>query len=323
MNIYQTWFTFYTFNLTEWRDVDWQSKDCNECLAIMLSDCNPYIWGDNTLSADPATWGDFVKIWGNIEEEKTIEDARKCVLELYDYYDRTFCETFNNKGLPNRENILPDHAWNRYANVIKSLNNKDYKDKNEWFDLMRANKDEFLKKPLSEMPITKQRLSAIPITKRRLSAIPITKKKPEEIQEAVPLQKYKQTEADKQLERLVSFPLKTIKEKSGELCLDFEGYALNISSPFSFTMGNETILDKQDIFDENFDEQVLRFFNDDVIEDYIMKDARAGKLGSFKLFFKNGTVLEVFENATWSLNGFEVTPQGIKIKENKMKINGG
>ncbi|MDR1101981.1 MAG: hypothetical protein LBL34_06510 [Clostridiales bacterium] len=145
------------------------------------------------------------------------------------------------------------------------------------------------------------------------------------------MQKYKVTVADKALEEIRGKPLIQISNADGELYLGFgemiqwdkhkaPQYVLKIATQFRFTLDTEIILGKQDLFwpsyeeshkkgfkmDEfnpnskkqsRFNEQIERFFNADVIGDYIVKDVRAGKMGDFLLIFKNGARLEVVSDA--------------------------
>jgi len=133
MNIYQTWFTLYTFSHFDWKD----SK--NDDLIVIISGCNPYVWADDLLSADPAAWPEFEDVWGkdSLEKEISIEEAREKVKSYFKFYEKT---GFN---FGNLDELIPIETWNKYANVIISLGNKDFTDKKEWFELLKENKNKF------------------------------------------------------------------------------------------------------------------------------------------------------------------------------------
>jgi hypothetical protein len=139
MNIYQAWFTFYTLSLIDWEDVHAENEVVNEGLLQLLSDSHPYTWGDEILSADPACFDRFAEIWGDMEQEKSLDEAYDCIVKLYKYYENTF----NKVKRTNANEIISFANWEKYAEIIKTFNNKNYSDKNEWFDLLKLNKSKF------------------------------------------------------------------------------------------------------------------------------------------------------------------------------------
>jgi len=133
MNIYQTWFALYAFSHFNWRHAK------NDDLITIISGCNPYIWADEGLSADPAAWPEFEEVWGkdSLTKDITIEEAREKVKAYFKFYEKTGFD------FGNLDELIPTETWDKYAKIITSFNNKDFTDKKEWFELLEENKSKF------------------------------------------------------------------------------------------------------------------------------------------------------------------------------------
>jgi len=143
------------------------------------------------------------------------------------------------------------------------------------------------------------------------------------------------------------------RDKNGKLIKgvkEISKYILHADCFFRFTLEDQVILAKQDIFYPNaeigyredfdwedfdcnakgvtrFEEQVKDFFSPDEINDYVVKSIKANKFGDITIIFTNGAILEIInENSldeeVWRFFGadenephFVVRGYGIEINE--------
>jgi len=134
MNIYQTWFTLFTFAC-----IDWESSQ-NDDLINIISDCNPYIWADDGLAADMAAWEDFLEIWGkdDIDKNISIDEAREKLKSFFNIFEKDGFDFGDLNELINKQH------WDKYANIITAYQNKDYADKKEWYKFFEENSEKFI-----------------------------------------------------------------------------------------------------------------------------------------------------------------------------------
>jgi hypothetical protein len=130
---------------------------------------------------------------------------------------------------------------------------------------------------------------------------------------------HKISEIENSLKTTINKPIKEISQKHGELILWFgnsKEYCLQINTQFRFVLGQDILLGQEDIFlpclDEStkpgfkleqfnyakenttrYAQQIDRFFNENLLTDYVVEGLETEDFGDFTLIFKNDVKIEV------------------------------
>ena len=95
----------------------------NESLSILLSDMNPWLFSDS-LSADPASYEDWLEIVGRIVKDETIEEEQMILVAIE--YVRWFSNEFG-YNLDDVLNLLTDNS--KISDEFHTMSLKYYESK--------------------------------------------------------------------------------------------------------------------------------------------------------------------------------------------------